>query len=93
MYSNQYSQDDFSHLVHITLTLASMTSIVPPYPSESAARGTTVAVTGCTGYVAGSIVQRLLELGATVHGTCRDAKKAVALQVICNTVHNSDTVV
>ena len=84
-----YSRDrDFSqlpqlrtHIITDQLQTKIMSLRVPPYPAESAAAGAVVAVTGCTGYVAGSIVQRLLELGATVHGTCRDPKKALALQV------------
>ena len=55
--------------------------LVQPYPAELAAQPCTVAVTGCTGYVAGCIVQRLLALGHTVHGTCRDLSKAKDLQV------------
>lgn len=54
---------------------------VSPYPVEQAAAPATVAVTGVTGYLAGSIVERLLALGHTVHGTCRDPAKAKELQV------------
>ncbi|KAG1658588.1 hypothetical protein FOA52_016200 [Chlamydomonas sp. UWO 241] len=51
------------------------------YPVESAstAKPLTIALTGATGFVAGSILQRLLALGHTVHGTCRDPAKAKAL--------------
>jgi nucleoside-diphosphate-sugar epimerase len=49
---------------------------VPPYPAELSASPTTVAVTGCAGYVAAAIVARLLLLGHTVHGTCRDPSPA-----------------
>ena len=54
---------------------------VPPYPAELVATPSTVALTGCTGYVAGAIVARLLQLGHTVHGTCRDPAKAEMLKV------------
>ena len=37
---------------------------------------TPVTVTGASGYVAGWLVKRLLEAGATVHGTVRDAENA-----------------
>lgn len=50
------------------------------YPAEIAAPACTVAVTGCAGYLAGCIVERLLALGHTVHGTCRDLAKATELQ-------------
>ncbi|KXZ43334.1 hypothetical protein GPECTOR_94g656 [Gonium pectorale] len=48
----------------------------PLYPEEKAHAPTTVCVTGVTGFVAGSIVARLLESGHTVHGTCRSPEKA-----------------
>jgi len=51
-------------------------------PAERAAKPSTVAVTGATGYVAATIVARLLAQGHTVHGTCRDAKKAEDLKAL-----------
>lgn len=44
---------------------------VPLYPEEVAAGPSLVCVTGVTGYLAGSVVERLLLSGHTVHGTCR----------------------
>eukprot|EP00195_Chlamydomonas_chlamydogama_P013640 CAMPEP_0202892812 /NCGR_PEP_ID=MMETSP1392-20130828/2505_1 /ASSEMBLY_ACC=CAM_ASM_000868 /TAXON_ID=225041 /ORGANISM="Chlamydomonas chlamydogama, Strain SAG 11-48b" /LENGTH=364 /DNA_ID=CAMNT_0049576907 /DNA_START=658 /DNA_END=1752 /DNA_ORIENTATION=+ len=52
----------------------------PAYDCEKNAPKCTVAVTGATGFVAGRLVERLLALGHTVHGTCRDPKKAEHLQ-------------
>lgn len=54
---------------------------VKPYPAELAAKPARIAVTGSTGFLASNIVHRLLSLGHTVHGTCRDPAKAKALQV------------
>lgn len=48
---------------------------VPFYEAEKSFKPTTVCVTGSTGYVAGSIVERLLAAGHTVHATCRDPNK------------------
>jgi nucleoside-diphosphate-sugar epimerase len=49
---------------------------------DAASRDNTarVCVTGATGYLAGHIVQRLLEKGYTVHATCRNPhnEKSVA---------------
>ncbi|KAG2451350.1 hypothetical protein HYH02_003954 [Chlamydomonas schloesseri] len=47
----------------------------PAYDAEKALQPATVCVTGVTGFVAGSVVSRLLELGHTVHGTCRDPSR------------------
>jgi len=41
-----------------------------------------VLVTGATGYVAGHVVRRLLEEGATVHATVRDASNTERLQYL-----------
>lgn len=57
------------------------TLTVKPYPAEIAAKPCVVAVTGCTGFVGGTVVARLLALGHTVHGTCRDVRRAQELQV------------
>lgn len=48
---------------------------VPLYDIEKNAMPATVCVTGATGYVAGSIIQRLLATGHTVHATCRAPEK------------------
>ncbi|KAK9807731.1 hypothetical protein WJX72_007437 [[Myrmecia] bisecta] len=48
----------------------------PLYEIERLAEPMTVCVTGATGYIASSIVRRLLSAGHTVHGTCRDPKNA-----------------
>ncbi|PNW75077.1 hypothetical protein CHLRE_12g497652v5 [Chlamydomonas reinhardtii] len=47
----------------------------PAYDAEKALQPAKVCVTGVTGFVAGSVVSRLLELGHTVHGTCRDPSR------------------
>ena len=41
-----------------------------------------VLVTGATGYVAGRLVERLLQAGLTVHATVRDASKTERLQYL-----------
>lgn len=41
-----------------------------------------VLVTGATGYVAGRVVERLLQEGLTVHATVRDASKTERLQYL-----------
>ncbi|XBQ16024.1 MAG: NAD-dependent epimerase/dehydratase family protein [Oceanicaulis sp.] len=41
-------------------------------PALDIARDAPVMVTGATGYVAGRLIERLLELGLTVHATVRD---------------------
>lgn len=43
---------------------------------------TPVLVTGATGYVAGWVIQRLLEAGVTVHATVRDPAKTERLQYL-----------
>ncbi|KAG2502117.1 hypothetical protein HYH03_000609 [Edaphochlamys debaryana] len=48
----------------------------PAYPAEKDHGPAVVCVTGVTGFVCGPIVARLLELGHTVHGTCRAPEKA-----------------
>ncbi|KAG2451351.1 hypothetical protein HYH02_003955 [Chlamydomonas schloesseri] len=53
----------------------SQLSFQPAYDAEKALQPATVCVTGVTGFVAGSVVSRLLELGHTVHGTCRDPSR------------------
>lgn len=45
---------------------------VPLYPAEQAAKPCKVAVTGATGYVASSLIQRLLAGGHTVQATVRN---------------------
>ena len=44
-------------------------------PSPKAPTGSPVLVTGGTGYVAGRVIERLLNEGLTVHATVRDASK------------------
>ncbi len=44
----------------------------PLFPAETAGPRQTVAVTGASGYLAGTVVRRLLCAGHTVHGTVRD---------------------
>lgn len=41
-----------------------------------------VLVTGATGYVAGRLIERLLQAGLTVHATARDASKTEQLQYL-----------
>ncbi|PNW80612.1 hypothetical protein CHLRE_07g324800v5 [Chlamydomonas reinhardtii] len=48
------------------------TSVVPLLPLETKHPSSTVLVTGCTGYIAGPTIERLLRAGHTVHATCRD---------------------
>ena len=52
---------------------------VPLYDVEKSATPKTVCVTGATGFIAGSIVQRLLASGHTVHATCRDPNKEASV--------------
>lgn len=51
---------------------------LPLFPAEAAARNATVCVTGATGYVAGTLVERLLLAGAIVHATARDPARGAA---------------
>ncbi|KAG2493312.1 hypothetical protein HYH03_008447 [Edaphochlamys debaryana] len=53
---------------------------VPLQHAELLAPIQTVFVSGCTGYIASAIVERLLRRGHTVHATCRDPSKLDALQ-------------
>lgn len=48
----------------------------PLFPAETAGPPATVAVTGASGYLAGTVVRRLLAAGHTVHGTVRDPANA-----------------
>lgn len=56
----------------------------PLYPRERDATPSTFCITGCTGYVAAPIVQRLLAGGHIVRGTVRslDTKPAQELQAL-----------
>ena len=49
-----------------------------------------VLVTGATGYVAGRLVERLLEAGLTVHATVRDASKTDRLQYLNDLADKSE---
>jgi len=56
-----------------TQTMADSSHLRKPlFPAETALPRQTVAVTGASGYLAGTIVRRLLAAGHTVHGTVRD---------------------
>jgi hypothetical protein len=48
----------------------------PLFPAETGGPRLTIAVTGASGYLAGTIVRRLLAAGHTVHGTVRDPGNA-----------------
>ncbi|KAG2450525.1 hypothetical protein HYH02_005026 [Chlamydomonas schloesseri] len=52
---------------------------VPLLPIETGHPKSTVLVTGCTGYIAGPTIERLLRAGHTVHATCRDPDNNVLL--------------
>ena len=54
-----------------------MTLAAPKAPTDAP-----VLVTGATGYVAGRVIERLLEAGLTVHATVRDASKQARLQYL-----------
>ncbi|KAG2440929.1 hypothetical protein HXX76_003782 [Chlamydomonas incerta] len=51
---------------------AAVVSRVPLLSIEVEHPASTVLVTGCTGYIAGPTIERLLRAGHTVHATCRD---------------------
>lgn len=59
---------------------------------DELARGARVLVTGATGYVAGYVVQRLLEAGAVVHAAVRDPaneRKIAHLKAMADTAPGS----
>lgn len=63
-----------------------MSSFPALYSVESASiangKAKTIAVTGCTGYLAAVIVNRLLEIGHVVHGTARSTTSAAAQSLL-----------
>uniref|UniRef100_A0A7S0RMX4 NAD-dependent epimerase/dehydratase domain-containing protein n=1 Tax=Chlamydomonas leiostraca TaxID=1034604 RepID=A0A7S0RMX4_9CHLO len=55
---------------------------VPLFPVEKDCPESVVCITGATGYIAGTLVERLLLSGHTVHATIRDPSRASHLQAL-----------